>query len=270
MNKNENKSPEARDGVVHNAQSETNKVHKTLTIIGIVLCVILIPILIINCTLIIKSFVKKDEVPNIGGITPLIVLTDSMEPVIKKGDIIVAKKTATEDIKEGMVISFFDPAGNGSSVVTHRVMYVIDDGDGTVSFKTAGDSNVAKSGGNAENELGYDKTPVPAEKVVGVYSDVRIPGAGHVALFMQRTEGLIVCVLIPLVLLVGYDILRRRKHDKAKDNDVAALMAELEALKKMQNAECGTQNEVPSEMPGEAPDETQNNDSEVKNEEQSD
>ena len=65
----------------------TSKLHKTLTIVGIVLCVILVPMLIVNCTLIIKSFVNKDEVPNIGGLMPLIVLTDSMYPDIKSGDI---------------------------------------------------------------------------------------------------------------------------------------------------------------------------------------
>ena len=42
--------------------------HKILTGIGIVLCVILIPILVINCTLIIKSYTNKDQVPSISGI----------------------------------------------------------------------------------------------------------------------------------------------------------------------------------------------------------
>ena len=73
-----------------NTSNESDvKKNKTLTIIGIVLCVILVPMLIINCTLIFKSFINKDEVPNIGGIMPLIVLTDSMYPDIKSGDIIV-------------------------------------------------------------------------------------------------------------------------------------------------------------------------------------
>jgi len=222
----------------------TDKKQKVLNIVGIALCVILIPILIMNCVLIVKGLVNEKEVPGLFGRTPLIVLTDSMDPVIKKGDIIIAKDIATEDIKEGMVISFFDPASKNSAVVTHRVMYLVYDENGNLEgFKTAGDYNVKKSGGNAENELGYDKVLVPAENVVGVYTDVRIGGAGHVALFMQRTEGLILCVIVPLVLLVGYDLLRRRKHEKNKDADVAALMAELEALKKMQNesAESGTQ-----------------------------
>ena len=62
-----------------------------MTITGLVLCIILIPMLIINCTLIIKSFVNKDEVPGIGGVMPFIVLSPSMEPDIMTGDIIFCK-----------------------------------------------------------------------------------------------------------------------------------------------------------------------------------
>ena len=241
------------------APSETSKLHKSLTIVGIVLCVILIPILIINCTLIIKSFVNKDEVPSIGGLTPLIVLTDSMYPDIKSGDIIVSKATDVNDIKVGDVISFFDPAGNGSSVVTHQVIEILEpnENDGKLAFRTQGTNNNTP-----------DKKPVAAEKVIGVYTNFRVPAAGHVALFMQTTAGLIVCVMVPLILLVGYDIIRRRLHDKDKEKDMDALMAELEALKKMQNAECRTQNEAQNE----AQDEECNvqTEDEVKDEKQSD
>ena len=54
---------------------------------------------------------------------------------------------------------------------------------------------------------------------------------GRVALFMQTTGGLIVCVLLPLLLFIGFDVMKRRKQERASSDDVAALMAELEALK---------------------------------------
>ena len=50
-----------------NKQENSPKFHKALTIIGIVMCVILVPILIVNCTLLVKSFINKDEVPDFGG-----------------------------------------------------------------------------------------------------------------------------------------------------------------------------------------------------------
>ena len=192
--------------------------HKILTIAGTVLCVILIPILIINVTLIAKSYIYKDEVPSIGGVLPMIVLTDSMKPEIDSGDLIICKVTDPKDVKVGDVISFFDPAGNGSSVVTHRVIEIIDE-DGKLLFRTRGDNN------NTD-----DKDPVPAENLVGTYK-MRIPAVGHVAMFMQSTAGLIVCIALPIILLVGYDVLRRRLSEKNTKGDTDALLAELEALR---------------------------------------
>lgn len=199
-------------------KEKTSTMHKILTIIGIILCVILIPILIINITLIAKSYINKDEVPSIGGTFPLIVLTDSMYPEIESGDLIICNTAEADEIKVNDIISFFDPASNGTSIVTHRVIEVVEE-DGDVFFRTQGDNN------NTE-----DKELVPAENLVGVYK-TRIAGAGHIAMFMQSTAGLIICVVLPIILLVGYDIIRRRIYEKNKARDTDALLAELEALR---------------------------------------
>lgn len=201
-------------------QKEKNR-QKILTIIGIILCVILLPMLIINLTLIVKSYVNTEEVPDIGGYFPMIVLTDSMLPEISSGDLIIARQTDPEDVKVGDVISFFDPAGNGTSVVTHRVIEIVEE-DGQTKWRTRGDNN------NTE-----DKVLVPFDNLVGIWRGTRIPGAGAVAMFLQTTPGLIVCVVLPIVLLVGYDVLRRKKYDKAKQEDTDALLAELEQLRAM-------------------------------------
>ena len=199
-------------------KQKTSTAHKILTIVGTVLCIILIPILLINITLIAKSYINKDEVPSIGGTFPLIVLTDSMYPDIKSGDLIICNTAEAEDVKVNDVISFFDPAGNGTSIVTHRVIEIVEE-DGKILFRTRGDNN------NTE-----DKELVPAENLVGVYK-MRIAGAGHIAMFMQSTAGLIVCVVLPIILLVGYDLIRRRIYEKSKKEDTDALLAELEALR---------------------------------------
>ena len=199
-------------------KEKTSVTHRVLTIVGTVLCIILIPILLINITLIAKSYINKDEVPSIGGTFPLIVLTDSMYPDIKSGDLIICNTAEAEDIKVNDVISFFDPAGNGTSIVTHRVIEIVED-DGEIFFRTRGDNN------NTE-----DKELVPAENLVGVYK-MRIAGAGHIAMFMQSTAGLIICVVLPIILLVGYDIIRRRIYEKNNKQDTDALLAELEALR---------------------------------------
>ena len=116
------------------------------------------------------------------------------------------------------VISFFDPAGNGSTIVTHRVTAIVEE-NGEIAFRTKGDFN------NTE-----DKLAVPGESLVGIYQS-RIPKAGNVAMFMQTTTGLIVCVVLPIVLLVAYDVIRRSIYEKNKKADTDALLAELEALR---------------------------------------
>ena len=197
-----------------NNQSKERTKQRILTIIGSILCVLLIPILIINVTLIVKSYVNTDEVPTFGGWCPLIVLTDSMLPEISSGDLIICQEIEAEDVKVRDVISFFDPAGSGTSVVTHRVIEIIEE-NGQLKFRTRGDTEL-----------------VPAENLVGIYRS-RVAGAGNVAMFLQTTPGLILCVVLPLVLLIGYDVLRRKKYEKAQKQDTDALLAELEALRAM-------------------------------------
>ena len=194
--------------------------HKVLTAIGTVLCVILIPILIINCILIVKSF-TSEEVPSVAGKLPLIVLTDSMYPVIQSGDLIICNTAEPEDIENGDVIAFFDPAGNGSTIVSHRVIEVTEL-NGETAWRTKGDNN------NTEDLL-----LVTGDKLVAVYEGARLPGFGNVALFMQTTPGLIVCVVLPILLLVGYDMIRRRMYEKANKQDTDALLQELEELRRL-------------------------------------
>ena len=204
-----------------NQQKEKSTVtNKVLTVIGTVLCLILAPILIINCILIVKSF-TSEEVPSLAGTLPLIVLTDSMYPVIESGDLIICHTAEPEEIEVGDMIAFFDPAGNGSSIVTHRVLEVTEE-NGGIAWRTKGDNN------NTE-----DRLLVPADKLVAVYEGTRLPGVGNVAIFMQTTPGMILCCVCPALLMVGWDMIRRKKYEKAKQQDTDALLAELEELRRM-------------------------------------
>lgn len=193
--------------------------HRVLTIIGTILCIVLIPILILNCTLIFKSYTNKEEVPSVGGVFPMIILTDSMDPVFSSGDLILCHTTQAQDVKEGDIICFYDPAGNGTTTVTHRVVKVTKDDAGSLAWQTKGDAN------NAE-----DSMLVPAKNLVGVYQK-SFAGLGNAAMFMQTTQGLIICVVCPIILLVGYDMIRRRMYEKAKKQDTDALLKELAELR---------------------------------------
>jgi signal peptidase len=155
-----------------------------------------------------------------------------MYPEIKGGDLIICKTIDPDSVEVEDVVSFYDPEGSGTSIVTHKVVEIIDNEDGTRSFRTRGINN------NTE-----DRILVHEDKVVAEYTGIRIGNAGHVAMFMQSTSGLIVCVILPIILFVGYDVIRRKLYEKNQETDVEALKAELEALRSMQNAEGRMQNE---------------------------
>ena len=59
-------------------KQKSSFMHKVFTVIGAIMCVVLIPMLAVNLTLIVKSFINPSEVPDIGGYFPMIVLTESM------------------------------------------------------------------------------------------------------------------------------------------------------------------------------------------------
>ena len=197
--------------------------HKIATVIGVALCVALIPILIVNCILLFKGARNSDEVPSVGGVVPFIVLSGSMDPEIQAGDLIICHQADASQVKKGDIISFFDPQGNGTAVVSHRVTAIEHDSSGKPVFTTKGDANNVA-----------DSAPVTADKVIGIYQ-FRIPGLGNVAMFMQSTQGLVVCVAVPVALLLAYDIIRRRSYDKQSQAETAALKAELEELRSQQS-----------------------------------
>ena len=199
-------------------EDKANVRHRVLTVVGIVLCVILIPVLVINVTLIIKSYTNADKVPMFGGYCPLIVESGSMKPEINSGDLIICKQIDSSQVKIDDVIAFFDPASKKSSVVTHRVVEIVNE-NGSLSFQTKGDANNVA-----------DTNLVPADNLVGIYQ-FRIPGAGSIAMFMQTPAGLIICVFVPLALLIGYDIIRRRRYEKQNQEDTDALLKELNELR---------------------------------------
>ena len=200
-------------------EKETSVISKFFTVLGTILCVILTPILILNCTLIAKSYLNKNAVPDVGGYSPMIVLSDSMFPYIEAGDLIICKQTDPETVKVGDVISFFDPASNTNSVVTHRVVEIQTAEDGTLTWITRGDAN------NAD-----DSNPVPANNLVGVYKH-KFSGLGNVAIYMQTTKGLITCVVVPIILLLGFDFVRQGIYERRRKKDTDALLAELETLR---------------------------------------
>ncbi len=219
-----------KDGNMQDKKSKGELRHKILNTVGIVLCIILTPILIINCTLLIKGITNQDEVPSFLDISPLIVLTGSMEQDFPAGSLIFTEKAEITEIKEGDIISYFDPSSQTGAVVTHKVKFIEKNSKGETVFFTYGTANVDKSFDEIEKS---DCEEIPGGKLIGRYTGVHLNGVGNVAMFMQSTAGLIVCIFVPLVALIAYDAIRRKKSDKKHESDKDELMRELEELRRL-------------------------------------
>lgn len=219
-----------------NQEQQNSKKLSIATILGIIFCLILVPILISNLVLIIKGYANPGEIPGYGKTKPLIVLTDSMEPTIKSGDLILIREVDFDDVEEGDIISYFESETQRTTTVTHRVMEIIYDENGNkLEFVTQGDAN------NIE-----DSDHVTRGKLIGVYK-TRIPVLGSVAIFLKSTPGLIVAILVPLGLLVGYDVIRRKLYDKKNEEDTNELLKELELLRAEKAKAQTVENETPQE-----------------------
>ena len=193
--------------------------YKIWMIAGMILCLLMIPIVFINCTLIFRGYTNSEKVPGIGGIVPMIVLTDSMYPSIQSGDLILCHREDAEKVQVGDVIAFLDPDGSGKTVVTHRVVEITKDENDSLAWVTKGDANNTK-----------DPTVVPAKNLVGVYQR-RFAKLGDFAMFMQTTQGMLLCVVCPILLLFLCDKIRRRVYENASKKETDALLAELELLR---------------------------------------
>ena len=141
--------------------------------------------------------------PSIFGNKFFIVLTGSMSPTIKVGDLIVVKDINPKDIKANDVITFGSKSSD--NITTHRVKEVLND-SGNISYITQGDANNVQ-----------DPIPVESEVLLGRVNKV-VPKVGTIILWVQKN---ILLVLISIVALIigSYIITKILKNYSDKDNN---------------------------------------------------
>ncbi len=150
------------------------------SVMGGILCVIFIPVIFINLTLIISTYTKPGEMPGVFGIKPAIVLSGSMEPVIQTGDMIFLHSTDPARLQTGDVICYLD----SGQAITHRIVGIREGEDGQVRYVTQGDGNNTA-----------DRQAVSADQVQGIWRGGKIPGMGSGIMFMQSAAGMILFMI---------------------------------------------------------------------------
>ena len=148
------------------------------------------------------------------------IVSGSMEPVYRVGDLIYVQEVDPNTVQPGDVITFV--LNEDLVVATHRVVRIDAEKQ---RFYTKGDANETEDGGS-----------VHFKNLIGV-PKFKIPGLGYVADFIQKAPGLYITIAaVAVLLLLAFlpDLARKKplpKADPAALEENARLKAELEALK---------------------------------------
>lgn len=151
-----------------------------------VLLGLLVVIIIIGGLQIITPFVA-------GSSLPLIVLSGSMHPYMRVGDMVIVESIEAEDLVVGDALTFLLPGSEDEEVlVTHRIVS-IEESD-SLYFQTKGDANED-----------IDEFSVPAENVVGEVTFV-LPFTGYLPEASKSSSLFFVFVTVPAILLIVGEI----------------------------------------------------------------
>jgi len=122
-----------------------------------------IAVLILSFTVVSASLARnRGEIPDILGFNFFVVESGSMEPTFDIGTVIICRKPKDpEKLKTGDIVTFRNLSG---LIVTHRIVEVIVDGSGNVTYRTKGD--------NPQNSV--DPEALTPDRVISVFV-ARVP-----------------------------------------------------------------------------------------------
>ncbi|MGN1411901.1 MAG: signal peptidase I [Oscillospiraceae bacterium] len=167
-----------------NSTSTTYKVFEMFKTI----CVYVLSIAIVIGAILFAT--DKNPQKSLFGYRYYTVLTNSMEPTLSTGDIVIVKLANAVDINVGDVITF-NPSNESDAYLTHRVVEKVSNyqDTGVTCFKTQGDAN--------DTEDGF---LIDSSRVVGTVC-FSIPKLGYVIRFVQLKWYFVVPLIIMLFVL---------------------------------------------------------------------
>jgi len=139
-------------------------------------------------------------VPRVMGAVPLTVLTGSMVPTHRPGDIVIVQPIPAEELAIGDVVTF-QPVSGDPRLTTHRIVNIEKDNDTVATVTTRGDAN------------NVDDAPILPEQIQGrvIYA---VPKVGY--LTQPRNAILAGGILLGggLIAYTANEIITGRKSNK--------------------------------------------------------
>lgn len=156
--------------------------------------------LIVCLSLFVLTLRFLGESPSIFGYSFYYVLTESMEPEINAGDMILGKYTDPEELQVGDVVTYVGDTGNfHGKIITHKIVEI--------------EGNIVTTKGVA-NDIA--DPPINSSQILSKYV-VTIPAAGKVFSMINSKYGFIFLIVTPLTLLIVNEIsiiVKAFKEDK--------------------------------------------------------
>ena len=169
---------------------------KIATLTGLLLCLLLLPILIVNLSLIIQTAVWPDQLPSALGHKALILMPDGPENSRPVG---IIRSVPLDHLKPQDTIAY----RKGLTFFIESV-HEIETVNGIPNIRTI-----------AGSEAGAAITTVPAEQIEGILVH-RIPKLGSWALFLQTPVGLLLFMVLPVFLFLAQDSFLRNRRTSRK------------------------------------------------------
>lgn len=191
------------------------KKDKIGNLIGILLCVLLLPFVTVSMTLTIKSYAAPGKVATFLGYGPLIIETGSMRPAFKENDVVLMRQCDAGALENGEIIAYYDANG---TIVTHRIIGYDTDGSGARLYITQGDANNIQ-----------DRDPVPAAQVAGRVVKV-IPDGGKAMNFIGKPLVTVAVILLPIGLWFCCSRLAKTLARRKEKKEVTAQTDEAQPL----------------------------------------
>ena len=165
---------------------------------------IVIIIVLAGYVVVIKVLEKQNKIAEVP-INFYTILTQSMYPTIKAGDIIITYQTKDDIYKIGDIVTYVSHGGATNGVtITHRIVEVTKT-NGQYFYTTKGDANNTP-----------DFAPVSSNDVIGKYI-IKIPKAGFIQQFLVSSFGWLVAIVLPAVGIIIYDIIKIVKKTTLKN-----------------------------------------------------
>lgn len=154
----------------------------------------------------------KDGISRMFGHPILTVLSGSMTPTFRPGDLVVddpITPAQSQRLTPGDVITFH-VTGSSEELITHRIVAVRTDPDGRVAYQTKGDANNV-----------VDEEVVAPSQVVATYSH-RVPLGGYILRAVRTKAVFFAVVLLPFLYVAASALFKRRHRNAAMDPPPAA------------------------------------------------